>query len=207
MNGSFGRKSPQQINAEIEEALRRELGLTAPLAFTIEDKSEGRTGRDMLLSDVAATFVGGSANRLYALNFMLPGVRPTFMQITLLKFGVGTVIGTIFFASDIAKPIAGEVMLENPKTFGSAQFVGEAQACAKLNTQPGLCKRADTFARTNVTYGGAIFRIERLFKLQPQATGTRVVATTLPKPPMLGGNAVLFAQEFITLVGLLETAL
>ncbi len=129
------------------------------------------------------------------------------MQIFVSRQGVGTHAALLLYATTLAKPVAGEVALENPKMFGASKFTGDTATAAKLNAKGDLLKRLGKFSRVQSEIGGLTVSINRLVKVTPQDGAAQVVMATLPRMTSMDMDASLDAKEFFDLVALIEKGL
>ena len=61
--------------------------------------------------------------------------------------GVGSHAGLLLYSTPLAKPVGGEIYLEDPKFFGKSKFKGDP-ASERLNGNGDLIKLANELAKT-----------------------------------------------------------
>jgi hypothetical protein len=205
---AYSTQAPEKVGPRVEELLRTELGSPAPIAYQVEEGDAGKTTAGAVLKEaLALLLVGKQAVPLFTIHFDLAAPRPATLSVQMDRQGIGCHAGPLLYTTRLAKPVPGEVSLEDLKTFGSSQFVGDPQAAAKLNADKTLVKRVNKFARTTGNSGGVELKVPRLFKLVPDGAGSMLVAATLPRPFMLGFKVSMDAKELFEIAGLVESAL
>ncbi|HEX8844952.1 MAG TPA: hypothetical protein VF791_09930 [Pyrinomonadaceae bacterium] len=195
------------IGPKVEEKIREELGAPAPLPYQVEDGNAGEMSAGKFFSDIAGGLLGGKADVLFNLHFDLTHPRPTHLQVSMNRQGVGSHAGVLLYSTWLSKPVAGEVWLEDPKTFGKSKFKGDPAASERLNANGDLIKRANNFARTESQSGGLNLKIKRLCKIMPQQNGTMLLIATLPRPTKMGFSAAVDAAEFFDIASMIEATL
>ena len=205
-NLAYTSQDPEKIVPKIEEILRKDLGVDAPISSRISDAAAGKASVGSMLHDAGVALFGGREALLFTVVFEIPSPRPVQLTVQVDRQGVGCHVGTIVFSTRLAKPAPGEVALEAPKTFGSSKFQGEAATAAKLNSSKDLLKRADKFSRTKSDVGGGI-KMDRFFKVGPLESGSILVVGTLPRATGMGTGATTDAKEFMDLAKLIEDLL
>ena len=206
-NLAFGNQKPDKICPPIEEKLRKELGATAPLPYQVEEQAVQAASVGKVMSDMAHALFTGKTEELFKINFDLNAPRQAKLQIYLSRQGIGAHVGLLLYSTTLAKPVTGEVTLENPKMFGTSKFTGDVGTATKLNNNGDLLKRLGKFSRMQAEIGGLTVSINRLVKIAPQDGTTLVVIGTLPRITSMGMDANLDAMEFFDLVALIEKAL
>ena len=204
-NGAYMSQDPATLGPKVEEIVRADLGLTSPVPFEIVTGDGKKLGPGTFLSDAATHLFGGEEALLMIVCFDLQQPRPVSVQVRLNRQGVGSHIGSILYSTRLAKPIGGEVSLEEPKMLGSSKFTGDATAAARLNSNKDLVKRAGKFARTEAP--NFKLKAPRLFQVKPEDGVATVVAASLARSYGMGFKVSLDVQEFIDLAGLIEASL
>src|ERR1043166_8593392 len=95
------------VGAKVEEKVREEVGASAPLQYQVEAGEAGS-----FLGDVAGALLGGKDKTLFNLHFELPAQRPTHLQVSVNRQGVGSHVGLLLYTAKLSKPVFGEVALE-----------------------------------------------------------------------------------------------
>jgi hypothetical protein len=203
----FGNQKSDKIGPVVEEKLRKELGLSAPIPYTVEDAAAGKTSVGTVLKDMGSIFSGGQADLLFTLVFDISGPRPAKVYARVVRQGVGARVQELLFSTALSKPVKGEVMLEDPKLIGKPKFAGDDEAIKKLNSSGDLIKRANGFARHRSEYGGLVVDSERFFQIAPAAQGSMLVSTSLPRQIKMGFDSTLDAKEFFDIAALAEKVL
>ena len=206
-NLAYTSQDAATVGAKVEEKVREEVGASAPVTYQVETGEAGTATISSFLSDIGNALVGGADQTLFRLNFDLTQRRPAQLQVSINRQGVGSHAGLLMYSTKLAKPIAGEVALEDPKFFGKSKFAGDAAAAAKLNANGDLIKRANDFARVESQSGGLTLKIKRCCKVVPHEGGSMLVITTLPRPIKMGFGAAIDAKDFFDIADMVEAAL
>lgn len=206
-NLAYTSQDPAYVGEKVEEKIREEIGSAAPLPYTVEQGDGSTATVGSFLKDVGKGLVSGSAESLFHLNFGFPGQRPATLQVSVNRQGVGSHAGLLMYSAKIAKPVSGEVSLEDPKFFGKSKFSGDANAVAKLNANGDLIKLANTLARVEGQSGGMNLKVKRCCKLVPGEDGATLIVATLPRPTKMGMSAAVDAKDFFSLAQMVENAL
>ena len=206
-NLAYTSQKVETIGPKVEEKVREEMGASAPLQYQVEEGEARAATVGSFLGDIAGALVGGESNTLFKMHFDLPQPRPVHLQVSVNRQGVGSHVGLLLYTARLAKPINGEVELEEPKTFGKSKFTGDETLSARLNANDDLIKRLNKFARTESQSGGLNLKIKRYCKVMPQDGGAMLVVSTLPRPTKLGFSATVDAKEFCDIASMVEAAL
>jgi hypothetical protein len=206
-NLAYTSQDAATVGAKVEEKVREELGATAPLTYQVEMGDAATATLGSVLGDIGNALVGGKDNTLFRLNFELTTPRAVQLQVSMSRQGVGSHAGLVLYSAKLAKPIAGEVALEDPKFFGKSKFAGDAAAAAKLNANGDLIKRANELARVESQSGGLTLKIKRCCKVMPNEGGSMLILATLPRPVKMGFSAAIDVKDFFTIADLVEAAL
>ena len=206
-NLAYTSQDAAYVGGKVEEKVREELGASAPLTYQVETGEAGTATVSSFLSDIGNALVGGADQTLFRLNFDLTQRRPAQLQVSINRQGVGSHAGLLMYSTKLAKPIAGEVALEDPKFFGKSKFTGDAATAARLNGNGDLIKRANDFARVESQSGGLTLKIKRCCKIVPHEGGSMLVITTLPRPIKMGFGAAIDAKDFFDIADMVEAAL
>ncbi len=206
-NLAYTSQDAAYIGEKVEEKIREEVGATAPLTYQVAT-GEGETATiGSFLRDIGSGLTGGKDETLFRFNFDLSQRRPATLQVSINRQGVGSHAGLLMYSTKLAKPITGEVALEDPKFFGKSKFAGEATAAAKLNGNSDLIKRANDFARVESRSGGLTLKIKRCCKVVPHEGGSMLIVGTLPRPTKMGFGAAIDAKDFFDIADMVEAAL
>jgi hypothetical protein len=207
-NLAYTSQSVETIGPKVEEKIREEIGAPGPLPYQVEGGGADTATVGSFFRDIGAALVGGHSDVLFNLHFDLPQPRPTHLQVSMNRQGVGSHAGLLIYSAQLAKPVAGEVILEDPKMFGKSKFTGDATASAKLNANGDLIKRVNNLARVESQSGGLKLKIKRFCKIIPQSDGSSMlVLSTLPRPIKMGFSASVDAVEFGEIASMIEAAL
>ena len=206
-NLAYTSQDAAYVGAKVEEKVREEVGASAPLTYQVETGEAGAATIGSFLSDIGSGLIGGKDETLFRFNFDLSQRRPANLQVSINRQGVGSHAGLLMYSTKIAKPVAGEVALEDPKFFGKSKFAGDATAAAKLNGNGDLIKRANDFARVESQSGGLTLKIKRCCKVIPHEGGSLLVIATLPRPTKMGFGAAIDAKDFFDIADMVEAAL
>jgi len=200
-NLAYASQQPETVVPKIEEILRKDIGVDAPIPHSVEDLNVSRANVGSMLHDAGVSLFGGKEALLFTVVFDIGQARPVKLRAQVNRQGIGCHVGTLIFSTKIAKAVKGEVALDQ-----KSKFQGEAEVAGKLNGIKELLKRADKFARTKSDVGGGI-KMDRFFKLGPFETGSILVAGTLPRATGMGMSATTEAKEFIDLAKIIEDLL
>ncbi len=206
-NLAYTSQDAATVGPKVEEKIREELGATAPLNYEVETGDAATATLGSVLSDIGNAIIGGKDNTLFRLNFDLTQRRPTRLQVSMSRQGVGSHAGLLMYSAQLSKSVPGEVALEDPKFFGKSKFAGEASTAAKLNANGDLIKKANELARVESQSGGLTLKIKRCCKVVPSENGSLLIIGTLPRPIKMGFSAAVDAKEFFAIADMVEAAL
>lgn len=206
-NLAYTSQDAATIGAKVEEKVREEVGASAPLAYQVEMGDAGTATIGSFLGDIGRSLVGGADATLFRLHFDLPQSRPTHLQISINRQGVGSHAGLLVYSAQLLKPVGGEVALQEPKFLGKSKFIGDAQASEKLNADGDLIKRVNNFARIESQSGGLTLKIKRSCKIVPHSNGSMLIIGTLPRPIKMGFGAAIDAKDFFDIANMVEASL
>ncbi len=202
-NLAYTSQQPDKVVPKIEEIVRKDLGVDAPVPYTVDQGDAGKVSVGSMLHDAGLALFGGKESLLFSVAFDIAAPRPVKLTAQVDRQGVGCHVGTLVFTTKLAKPVKGEVALEGPKTFGTPKFQGDADAAGKLNGSKDLLKLADKFARTKSDIGGGIRR-DRYFKVAPAESGAVLVVGTLPRSTSMGMGASTDVKDFMEIAKMIE---
>ncbi|MEI6123130.1 MAG: hypothetical protein WCQ95_05815 [Bacteroidota bacterium] len=206
-NFAYQSQKPEVVAPKIEEILRKDLGCTQPLPFSVDAQDAPNDGMlGAILKDSRAYLFGGKEKLLFTVNFDLDKPQPATIHVNVNRQGIACHAGSVVFSTHISKTVKGEVSLEGPKMFGTSKFVGEPDACAKLNSNKALLVLVDKFARTKSDIGGGM-KMERFVKMEPSPEGATLVIISLPRATSMGMSATTDASQFFEIAQLLEQML
>src|SRR5918911_2141053 len=203
-NLAYTSQDAATVGAKVEEKVREEVGASEPLPYQVEAGEAASASFGSMLSDMAGALLGGKDKTLFNLHFDLPAQRPTHLQVSVNRQGVGSHVGLLLYTAKLSKPVYGEVALEDPKFFGKSKFTGDAAASGRLNANGELIKRVNNFARVESQSGGLTIKIKRLCRIVPDGGGSVLVFGTLPRPTKMGMSAAIDARDFFELADLVE---
>lgn len=206
-NLAYTSQDAATVGAKVEEKVREEVGADAPLPYQVEAGDAGTATFGSVLGDMAGALLGGKDKTLFNLHFDLPHQRPTHLQVSVSRQGVGSYVGLLLYTAKLSKPVFGEVALEDPKFFGKSKFAGDAAACGKLNSNSELVKRANNLARVESQSGGLTLKIKRCCKIVPHEGGSMLIVGTLPRPIKMGFGAAIDAKDFFDIADMVEASL
>ena len=200
---AYSTQDPAKVAAKLDEKLRGELGLGAPIPYAVEQAAGTGVSVGSMAAGLGRALFGGTPDLMYTLIFQIPGPRPTELRARVNRQGVGCHVGGLLYATRLAKPIAGEVVLDEKK----AMFGGEPSLAGKLNANKDLVKRADKLARSKANVGGVELTVTRLCQLAPDPAGTLFVVGTLGRGHAMGFKMSMDAQEFLEVAAMVEAAI
>jgi hypothetical protein len=206
-NLAYNSQKPDVVGPQVEELLRKELGATAPIPYQVEDEGASRTSLGTILKEGVGTLFGREATPLFTLIFNIAQPRAATLRVSLSRQGIGCHAGSLLYSAKLAKPVKGEVSMEQPKTFGASKFTGNPETGGKLNANGELVKRLNKFARTKANVGGLDIEMPRFVRVAPADSGAMLVVNTLPRQTSMGLGAAMDAPEFLAIAGMVESAL
>ena len=203
----FGNQDPAKIAASVEEKVRSSVGATAPVPYTVEGSGAGPATAGSVLVDIAHVLGSGTTTPLLTLLFQLPEPREATLRARVDRQGIGGYVGSLLYTANLVVAIAGEVTIEDHKTFGSPKFLGDPAAAGKLNAVKDLAKLVDKFLRTESEMGAIKVRAPRVFRVAPEDGGALLALHTLPRMTSMGMGAEVDAGEFLQIAAAIEAAL
>jgi hypothetical protein len=120
---------------------------------------------------------------------------------------VGAYCGSLVFVFRLAKACAGDVSIEEHKSFGTPKFIGEPMGAARLNAVKDLAKRADKVLRSEADMGSIKVKAPRVFRLSPANGGALLVLGTLPRLTSLNTSATTDAREIMDIAAAVQGAI
>jgi len=206
-NLAYNSQDAATVGPKVEEKVREEIGAGVPVAYTVEQGNAGPATFGAFLHNIGTQLVGGAEETLFYLNFDIEQPRCAHLQVSLNRQGVGCHAGLLLYSAPLARPVAGEIYLEDPKMLGKSKFIGDAAACAKLNANGDLLKHVNDLARVESQAGGQTIKIKRYCRIVPHENGASLVLATLSRPTKMGFSATLDAPAFFDIVNLIEKTL
>ncbi len=184
----YSTQNAEKIAAKAEQKLRKELGATSSVSYTIES---------------------GKSKAPFYIDFDLPANRPTQLRAFVIKNGLfGAASPELYYTARISKPLGNHVQLVqegNKFPRRVIGFEGDAAASAKLNANRELFKRAEAFCRDMVTVSNYVAEILSRFEIVPQPVGSILTVYTLAKSGWFGGS--FDVKEFLDIAAMVERTL
>ncbi len=207
-NLAYGHQKTEEIAANVEEMLRKELGMGSPIPYEIEDGNATKTSLKSVLAEGASLlFFGREEVLLFSLLFRLPGTREASLRVHVNRQGIGAHAGQLVYTARLNKKVSTDLTLLPPKFLSSAKFEGAPEAIEKLNSNKDLIKQITKLARTSANVGGVDITIPLLVKIVPAEEGSTLVIGTLPRMVSLGFSAMLDVNDFLNVAAAVEQAL
>ncbi len=206
-NLAYTSQDPAYIGEKVEEKIREEMGSATPLPYQVEQGEAATASVGSFLKDIGKGLIGGSEDTLFRLNFEFPNQRPATLQASVNRQGVGSHVGLLLYAAPLAKQVAGEVSLDDPKFFGKSKFSGDGATAEKLNANGDLIKLANNLARVEGECGGLSLEVKRCCRVIPDGNGAKLVVATLPRSTKMGMSAAVDVTDFFSLAQMVENAL
>jgi hypothetical protein len=203
----YGNQQPEKLAAGVEEIVRKDTGSATPLPYRMLDVAAGKATVGSVLIDIGNVLGSGQVSPLLTVELDLPSASPATLQAQLIRQGVGAYCGSLVFVFRLPKACAGDVSIEEHKSFGTPRFTGEPMGAARLNGVKDLAKRADKVLRSETEMGSIKVKIPRVFRLSQAPTGSVLVFGTLPRLTSMGMGATTDAREIIDLAAAVEAAL
>jgi hypothetical protein len=204
---AYSSQNPDKVAPKVEDLLRRETGAEMPIRYEVAPGATERPAVGTVLKEGLALIFGKEETLLFSLGFDIAQPRPAHLEVHMNRQGVGCHAGALLYSIRLAKPVAGEVWLEDPRAFGNSKFIGEPQTAERLNGNRELLKAVNRFSRTKSDIGGLSVSIPRFFKIAPADGSAALVAATLGQPHFLGFKMSMGAKEFFEIVKMIEDAL
>jgi len=199
-NLAYTSQDAATVGPKVEEKVREDVGATAPIPYEVQAGDAGTVTVGSVAEDIGKYFVGGREN-----SFSEPRVAQLMANVT--RYGRGSYVGLLVYTTVLSKPIAAEVILEDPKMFGKPKFGGDPAVSAKLNANGPLVKLAGELARTEGLVASGQMKIDRYCHIVPNDAGAVLVLNTLPRMLKMGMSATTDAGQFLQLAGMIEAAL
>jgi len=206
-NLAYTSQDAATVGPKVEEKVREDVGATAPIPYEVQSGDVGTVTVGSVAEDIGKYFLGGRANSLFTLHFSIPEPRVAQLVANVVRYGRGSFVGLLVYIAVLSKPIAAEVILENPKMFGKPKFGGDPAVSAKLNANGPLVKLAGELARTEGLVASGQMKIDRYCHIVPNDAGAVLVLNTLPRMLKMGMSATTDAGQFLQLAGMIEAAL
>jgi len=206
-NLAYNSQDAAVVGPKVEEKVREEIGAGSPVVYTVEQGNAGPSTVGAFLHNIGTQLVGGAEETLFHLHFDLQQPRCAHLQVSLNRQGVGCHVGLLLYSAPLARPVSGEIYLEDPKMLGKSKFIGDATACAKLNANGDLLKHVNDLARTESQAGGQTIKIKRYCRIVPEGNGSSLVLATLSRPTKMGFGATIDAQAFFEIANAIEKTL
>ncbi len=203
----YGNQQPAKLAAGVEEIVRKDVGSSTPLPCRALDVAAGSASFGSVLVDVANVLGSGATTTLLTLEIDLPAAHPATLRAHVIRQGVGAYCGSLLYAIQLGKPVAGEVGIEDHKSFGTPKLTGNPDAAGRLNTIKDLAKRIDKVLRTETDMGSIKVRGPRLFSVRPGDAGAVLVLGTLPRLTSMGMSATTDAREVLEIAAAIDAAL
>jgi len=200
-NLAYTSQDAATVGPKVEEKVREDVGATTPIPYEVQAGDAGTVTVGSVAEDIGKYFVGGRANSLFTLNFSFSEPRVAQLMANVTRYGRGSYVGLLVYTTVLSKPIAAEVILEDPK------LGGDPAVSAKLNANGPLVKLAGELARTETTVASGQIKIKRNCRLVPSEAGAALILNTLPRPLKMGISATTDAGQFLQLAGMIEAAL
>lgn len=198
---AYSTQDKTKVAAKLDEKLRDELGLAAPVPYTVEEGAGAGVSAGSLISGAARMLFGGTPDLMYTLVFDLPTPRPAQLRAHVNRQGVGCHVGGLLYSTNLAKQVGGEVALDAKK----AAFAGDPALAAKLDGNKDLVKRIDKLARTKANVGGIELTVPRLCMIKPDQGGALFLLGTLGRSHAMGFKMSMDAKEFLDVAALVES--
>jgi hypothetical protein len=203
----YGNQQPDKLAAGVEEIVRKDLGSPTPLPYRMLDVATRKATVGSVLVDIGNVLNSGQVTPLLTVEIALAGAQPATLQAQLIRQGIGAYCGSLLFIFGLAKPITGEVGIEDHKSFGSPKFIGDPDLAARLNGVKDLAKRADKVLRSEADMGSIKVKMPRVFRLSPANGGALLVLGTLPRLTSLNTSATTDAREIMEIAAAVQGAI
>lgn len=189
---SFLGQNPEKIAPKVEQLVRTELKAPTPIPYQVlPGESTGATPGS-LFSEWAHAQVGMryKTNALFHVQFALSWPRPYELRISVLRQGLGALVGTCAFAIPMSKPVRGAVNLVQAGMLGAPGFAGEPATAARLNNNRDLLFKTRRITLSTARIGRVRLSIQRYLQVQPSRTGSLLIVHKLAQPGILFGGHV-----------------
>ncbi len=180
---SYLGQNPEKIAPRIEELVRKELGAPTPIPYQILPGTSGGATAGSLLSEWAHAQMRMTqqADALFYVHFSLAWPRPFELQISVIRQGLGALVGKCSFAVPMAKPVRGPLSLGQLKLMSARGFSGDPATSARLNANRDLLAKAYGLTVSTSTIGRTKLTISHYLQIQPARSGSLLVVNRLAK--------------------------
>jgi hypothetical protein len=225
-----------KVAGDFEKALRRELSHKTPITYEVEEQSP--TATNAVLKDIGRSFVADLTNKMVSrsvgtlagtvigsaaggvsqnltkswaaeahhmgiVRFDIVQPKQAALYVHVGRHNDIAYAERLFYVTDLKKKIM------QPVTLSSSNFEGNVRACAKLNKDRELVRRALAFSRSNVNVSVSSARVpitaNSLFLIEPSVRGSLLIAHTLLKKKII--MYYFDAKEFFAIASLIEIML
>jgi hypothetical protein len=189
---SYLSQLPERIAPKVEQLVRTELKAPAPIPYQVlPGESTGATPGS-LFSEWAHAQIGMryKTDALFHVQFALSWPRPYELRISILRKGMGALMGTCAFAIPMSKPVRGAVNLVQTGILGTPSFAGEPATAARLNNNRDLLLRTRRVTLPTSRIGRVKLSIPRYLQVQPTRTGSLLVIHKLAQTGILFGGHI-----------------
>ncbi|HEY6541783.1 MAG TPA: hypothetical protein VIZ18_12630 [Ktedonobacteraceae bacterium] len=228
----------EEMSPSVEEVLRKEINLPFPIPYSVDkaDLSHVKVSSfgaafakhmgDYLVGDIAGRIVGAAIGgvvgdgvdkvlwkkgpTLGTITFAISRPRPVSLQAGIVRIRMYNYVVPLLFITPLSKSIHGKVELRKTGSgiYARGNFIGDAQAAAKLNAASDLVKRITKFTREKFNPPNmGEFIIEPFFTIIPQGHGSLLTSFTNVVPAGFTHGSRIDIQEFLALSSLIEALL
>lgn len=203
-------QNPEKIAPGIETLLRKDLNAPAPLPYQIlPGASSGKTVGS-ILGDLGKSLapLPHTIPSLFYVHFTPNWPQPFEVQVTVLRKGMGALVGTFLYVVPLSKPITRAITLGKAKLRASSSegFTGDADTIDRLNSNRDLIIQAHKLVVSSTMIGRTTLTIPGSLQIVPRDSGSALVLRRLCKVGLIWGLNV-GAKDLFAFIPKLEACL
>lgn len=203
-------QNPQKVASGIETLLRKDLSAPMPLPYQILPGDGAGTTPGSILGDLGKSLIPlpHKTSSLFRVHFMSNWPRPFEVQVTVLRKGVGALVGPFLYIVPLNRPIANPITLGKAKLriSSSEGFMGDAGTVARVNSHRDVIIQAHRQVVSSTTIGRTTLTIPGSLQIVPRGPGSVLILRRLCKVGMFWGMTV-GARDLLTFLPALEASL
>jgi hypothetical protein len=197
-------QNPEKIAASVEQIVRKELGAPTPIPYQILPGTSGGATPGSLLGEWAQAqlHMTRQAASLCYVNFRLGMPRPFEIQVSIIRQGLGALVGKCVFVAPLSRPVRGPIGLGQASRMSAYKFTGEPATSERLNNNRDLLAKAYKLSIPTSTIGRTKITIPRRLEVRPTRTGSVLVVDRLPQTFLFINNMGI--SDLLAFVPMLE---
>jgi hypothetical protein len=195
----------QAVGQKMEQMISKEIGLKVPISWSsVGDEQQGNRLKDGLIGAFGGKL---DVRNSYIYTFSSP--RPVQLLVSVVQAGMfATVPATLTYTTELNKPAKSIISLSKSGSIFKKKcaFEGDAETCAKLNSNEEIIKIASKFYVEKSTNGSLEIKIYPRFEISPSEKGSSLLIHTIPHGNWKGEN-IFCTKDFFRVIDLLEQTL